>query len=102
MFARRVSILPRMLVELRADEVEQKMLPWNERLAEQTVGRVLGNEKLLVWGIGVLRAAQSLAARGGELKLPFRNEALRKRKIPGLAPRSFREMWASGELEDIE
>ncbi len=92
--------LPRMLLELRADEVADRVLPWRERKAEEAVAFVLGREKLMRFVAGAVRLVQRPFVREGRLNLPgFLNPAL-ERQLPGLSGRSFREMWASGELED--
>ena len=92
--------LPRMLLELRADEVADRMLPWWERKAEEAMAFVLGREKLMRFVTSAVRLAQRPFVREGILNLPrFLNPAL-ERQLPGLAWRSFREMWKSGELED--
>ncbi len=92
--------LPRMLLELRADEVADRMLPWWERKAEEAMAFVLGREKLMRFVAGAVRLAQRPFVHEGTLNLPrFLNPAL-DRRLPGLAGRSFREMWRSGELED--
>jgi L-lactate dehydrogenase complex protein LldF len=78
--------LPRMLLELRADEVQHKLVPPLERWAEQTAAFVLGHEKLMRYGTNM----------GRLIPLPVLN--VNGRKLPQLAPRSFRQMWQSGEL----
>ena len=92
--------LPRMLLALRADEVADGVLPWRERKAEEAAAFVLGREKLMRFVAGAVRLAQRPFVREGRLNLPgFLNPAL-ERRLPGLSRRSFREMWASGEVED--
>jgi L-lactate dehydrogenase complex protein LldF len=73
--------LPRMLLELRADEVGQRMVPTLERWAEQTAAFVFGHEKLMRYGANV----------GRWIPLPVLN--VNGRQLPQLAPRSFRQMW---------
>lgn len=92
--------LPRMLLALRADEVADGVLSWRERKAEEAAAFVLGREKLMRFVAGAVRLAQRPFVRKGRLNLPgFLNPAL-ERRLPGLSGRSFREMWASGEVED--
>ena len=74
--------LPRMLLELRADEVECKMVPAWERLAERTVAFGFRHEKLMRYGANVGRFISV-----GDVRV-------NGRKLPQLATRSFRQMWA--------
>jgi L-lactate dehydrogenase complex protein LldF len=78
--------LPRMLLELRADEVERKIVPPLERWAEQAVAFGFRHEKLM-----------SLGANMGRF-IPVGDVRVNGRKLPQLAPRSFRQMWP--ELKD--
>jgi L-lactate dehydrogenase complex protein LldF len=79
--------LPRMLLELRADEVQRKMVPPLERLAERTVAFGFRHEKLMRYG----------ANMGRWIPLPVME--VNGRKLPQLAPRSFRQMWQSEEMD---
>jgi L-lactate utilization protein LutB len=74
--------LPRMLLELRADEVQRKMVPPLERLAERTVVFGFRHEKLMRLGANV----------GRWIPLPVME--VNGRKLPQLAPRSFRQIWS--------
>jgi L-lactate dehydrogenase complex protein LldF len=89
--------LPRMLLALRADEVEQRVLPWRERAAEGAVAFVLGRERLLRATTSVLRLLQRPFARRGHLRLPGRLNPAAGRRLPALAGKSFREMWEEGD-----
>jgi L-lactate dehydrogenase complex protein LldF len=80
--------LPRMLLELRADEVGQRMVPTLERWAEQTAAFVFGHEKLMRYGANV----------GRWIPLPVLN--VNGRQLPQLAPRSFRQMWPELKEQD--
>ena len=73
--------LPRMLLELRADEVEGKMVPAWERLAERTVAFGFRHERLMRLGANMGRF------------IPLGEVGVNGRKLPQLAPRSFRQMW---------
>jgi L-lactate dehydrogenase complex protein LldF len=92
--------LPRMLIELRVDEVEQKVLSWPQRKVEKAAAFVLKNEKLMGFLSGAARLAQRPFVSGGTLKIPAPFNPAGDRRLPGLAKRSFRQLWAAGALED--
>jgi L-lactate dehydrogenase complex protein LldF len=92
--------LPRMLLELRTDEVTEGVLPWRERKVEAGMAKVLGHEKLMRFVAGAVRLAQRPFVHDGSLSLPGRLNPVLERRVPGLAKRAFREMWDAGELED--
>jgi hypothetical protein len=89
-----------MLLELRADQVAERTIPWGERKAEETGAFVLKHEKLMRFMTSAARLAQRPFARNGKLRLPQRLNPALERQLPALAKRSFREMWKSGELEE--
>lgn len=88
--------LPRMLLALRHDEVQRKMLSTPERLAEQSAAFVLSHTRLLRWSAAVLRWVQRPLVKNDRLRLPHRLNPAGKRQLPGLAPKSFRELWQEG------
>jgi len=92
--------LPRMVLELRSELVAESMLPWRERKAEEAVAFIFKHEKLMRFMTGAARLAQWPIVRDGVLNIPQRFSPTLKRKLPGLAKRSFHKMWRSGELED--
>lgn len=92
--------LPRMLLELRTDEVTEGVLPWRERKVETGVAKALGHEKLMRFVAGAVRLVQRSFIHDGFLSLPRRLNPVFERRVPGLAKRAFREMWDAGELED--
>lgn len=85
--------LPRMLLELRAEGVERRIMPWHERKMEETAASVLGSERMMNVVAGVLRMGQLPFAENGRIQLPVFNTPL-----PALAPRSFRQLWQAGEV----
>jgi L-lactate dehydrogenase complex protein LldF len=85
--------LPRMLLELRADEVEEKILPWPERFAESSAAFVLAHQRLMRFSTAFLRLGQRLFMRNGRLQLPRILNPLPQRTLPHLAKKPFREMW---------
>ena len=92
--------LPRMLLELRAEEARRGIIPAPESLAERTVAWGLGHERLYGLGAGLGRLATKPFTQDGYTNLPQRLNPAEERRLPALAPRSFREMWASGELDE--
>jgi L-lactate dehydrogenase complex protein LldF len=92
--------LPRMLLELRADEVRRGIVPAPESLAERTVAWGLGHRRLYQLGAGLGRLLTKPLAHDGYTDLPQRLNPAQERRLPALAPRSFREMWRSGEIDE--
>lgn len=94
--------LPRMLLELRKDEVEQGIIPWHERKLEEMVADGMAAPSRMRAGSSVLRVLQRPFQKENSVQLPqFLNPA-GKRKLPSLAKKSFRQMWADGEVESDE
>ncbi|MCZ6678760.1 MAG: LutB/LldF family L-lactate oxidation iron-sulfur protein [Candidatus Poribacteria bacterium] len=92
--------LPRMLLELRTDEVTEGVLPWRERKTEEGAAFVLRHQKLMRFVSAAVRLAQRPFVRDDVLNLPGPLNPTPGRQLPGLAKHSFREMWKAGELED--
>jgi L-lactate dehydrogenase complex protein LldF len=92
--------LPRMLLELRADEVERRIIPWRERLAEEAAAFVLMHERLLRLSSFLLRQLQRPFARGSQLRPPRRLNPTGDRPLPALARKPFRDIWREGGLGD--
>jgi L-lactate dehydrogenase complex protein LldF len=85
--------LPRMLLELRADEVEQKILPWHERIMESSAAFVLSHERLMRFSTAFLRLGQRFFMRNGRLHLPKAINPLPQRHLPHLVKKPFRDVW---------
>ena len=94
--------LPRLLLELRAQEVEANLLPGWERTLERAVAAGLARPGLFRWLARLARALQTPLARGGFLRLPRRLNPGGERRLPALARRSFRELWEQGMKEHNE
>ncbi|MCA9980113.1 MAG: iron-sulfur cluster-binding protein, partial [Anaerolineales bacterium] len=91
--------LPRMLLELRKDEVERRILPWRERKAEEAVAWLMTSEQWLNLATGIGRIAQRPWVKGEENTLvPPAFAPDLGRALPALAPKSFRQMWREGEV----
>lgn len=85
--------LPRMLLELRVEEVRSHVISWPERLAERSAAFVLAHSRLYRLLAGLGRIVQRPFARRGLLHLPRRLNPGGDRQLPALARRSFRSMW---------
>jgi len=90
--------LPRMLLQLRQDEVAAHLLPWRERKAEEFAAFVLGSEGRMNFFTKLGRWGQRPFLRDGSLNLPV--NVGDGRALPTLAPRPFRKLWADGELDN--
>ncbi|MFZ0548034.1 MAG: LutB/LldF family L-lactate oxidation iron-sulfur protein [Candidatus Promineifilaceae bacterium] len=91
--------LPRMLLELRTDEVEEKVMPWHERIMESSAAFVLAHNRLMRLSTAFLRFGQRFFMRNGRLTLPKPINPLPQRQLPHLAPKPFRDQWKE-ELEN--
>ena len=91
--------LPRMLLELRADQVAQGIMPARERAAEGAAAFILNHERLLRVARGALSRLQGPVVENGQLRLPKRLNPTAGRRLPGLAKKSFRQMWEDGEVD---
>ncbi|MEI2691427.1 MAG: 4Fe-4S dicluster domain-containing protein [Anaerolineae bacterium] len=80
--------LPRLLLELRAEEVQRGLLPAAERMAERAVAWGLGHQRLYQLGAGLGRLAAKPFTHDGYTDLPARLNPAQERRLPALAPRS--------------
>jgi L-lactate dehydrogenase complex protein LldF len=90
--------IPRILLELRAAEVEEGVMPWHEQVAERAAARVLNSERTMRLAAGALRLLQKPFVKGDHLNLPAALNPAKGRKLPALAKKSFRAMWKDGEV----
>jgi len=93
--------IPRMLIELRKDNVEHAVAPGSERLAFRIVAWLLTRPGLFRLAAPVARVLQRPFARAGSIRrLPlFFGEWTRSRDLPAVARRTFSERWAELERE---
>jgi L-lactate dehydrogenase complex protein LldF len=97
--------IPRMLLALRRDTVERRLLPWPERLAERFVAAVLTSPLRTRFAAATGRLFQRPFVKNLKnpesqcLDLPDRLNPTKGRALPPLAPRSFHEMWKELEAE---
>jgi L-lactate dehydrogenase complex protein LldF len=89
--------LPRMLLALRADEVEAKLAPARVSLAERAAATILAHQRLLKLATAVLRLLQRPFARDRRLRLPVSLNPLGRRQPPSLANKAFRDLWKEND-----
>jgi L-lactate dehydrogenase complex protein LldF len=93
--------IPRMLIELRNENVEHRVATRGERLIFRLFARLLTRPRLYRLAAPLGRLAQRPFIRGGAIKSlpgPF-SEWTRTRDLPPVAPRTFTERWAELERE---
>ena len=93
--------IPRMLIELRTENVERAVAPGPERLVFRVFAALLCRPWLYRLSARLGRLLQRPFVRGGGLpRLPFFfAEWTRTRDLPAIAPRTFSERWADLERE---
>lgn len=94
--------IPRMLLALRAELVDGDLVPRWEQAAERAVGHVFGGERRYRAAATLGRVLQRPFRKGSQLRLPGSLQPTAGRDLPALAPRSFRAMWAAGNLDETE
>ncbi len=92
--------LPRMLLELRNQEVRERIMPWHERIAERFAAGVLAGPRRWSFLADLARWLLRPITRNASLRLPGRLNPVQPRKLPGLSRRSFRAIWQDGQFED--
>jgi L-lactate dehydrogenase complex protein LldF len=93
--------IPRMLVELRHQNVEHAVAPRSERFAFRLLTRLLTAPRLYRLAASIGRLAQRPFTRDGAISSlpgPF-GEWTRARDLPPVASRTFSERWAELERE---
>jgi L-lactate dehydrogenase complex protein LldF len=90
--------LPRMLLELRADEIAERVIPWKERVIGRAAAYALAHSRLFGFAVRVARLVQRPFVRNGRLQVPRRFDIAQGRRLPALADRSFHDLWHQGEV----
>ncbi len=90
--------LPRMLLELRADEVGHSLATTTESMLEKGAAFVLAHERLLRLGRSALAVGQKPFVRNQQIHPPAALNPAGERALPSFAPRSFHQLWE--ELQD--
>ncbi len=93
--------IPRMLIELRQENVANRVAPWSERVVFALFARLLRAPALYRFAAPVARLLQRPFARGGRIRrLPlFFGLWTATRDLPAVAPRTFTERWRDLERE---
>jgi L-lactate dehydrogenase complex protein LldF len=93
--------IPRMLIELRSENVERAVAPRGERSVFGLFARLLARPRLYRLAVRLGRLAQRPFTTGGAIRrLPgLFGEWTRTRDLPPVAPRTFTERWAELERE---
>jgi L-lactate dehydrogenase complex protein LldF len=90
--------LPRMLLELRAEEVSLGLASTTESLLEKGAAFVLAHERLLGLVRRAVAVSQKPFVRNQQVQLPRAVSPTGERKLPSFAPRSFHQLWE--DLQD--
>jgi L-lactate dehydrogenase complex protein LldF len=93
--------IPRMLIELRTENVERAVAPGPERFVFRQFARLLARPRLYRSAALLGRLLQRPFVREGRIRWlpPFFGEWTRSRDLPAVAPRTFSERWAELERE---
>jgi len=92
--------LPRMLLELRSQEVGERILPWYDRVVERLAASLLASSRRWSFLADLARRLVRPISRNGSLRLPGRLNPAQPRNLPTLSRRSFRAVWQDGEIGD--
>lgn len=93
--------LPRMLLDLRADEVDQHILSREEHLIESGIAWLLGQRRLFNFLADMGRIFQKpLVDQDRLLAVPPEFNPAGERRLPTLAERSFHDLWNDLREED--
>ena len=90
--------LPRMLIELRREEVQQGVIFGLDIGVERFVAWLLRHERIYRISTRLARWVLRPFSRHGYLQLPYWLNPAKERRLPALAPRSFRDLWNKGQV----
>ncbi len=93
--------LPRMLLDLRAEEVTRGIIAPPEQAIEKSAAWLLGHRRLFNLLTDLGRVFQRPLVRHGGLWLPRRLNPAQERQLPSLAPRSFHDLWEELAAEEV-
>ncbi len=85
--------LPRMLLDLRAEEAQTDVIPLPEQMIEKSIAWLLGHRRLFNFALDMGRVFQTPLVRGHHLRVPEAINPAGERQLPALAPRSFHALW---------
>lgn len=92
--------LPRMLLDLRAEEVERGIIAPPEQAIERGVAWLLGKPRLFALLTNIGRIFQFPLVRNGQLGIPQAVNPAGERLLPVLSKKSFHDMWADLAEDD--
>jgi L-lactate dehydrogenase complex protein LldF len=92
--------LPRMLLDLRAEEVKTDVLPQEEQFIEKSIAWLMGHRRLWNFTLDVGRVFQTPLVDDDHLRVPDELNPAGERQMPSLAPRSFHDLWNDLREED--
>ncbi|GIV81987.1 MAG: iron-sulfur cluster-binding protein [Anaerolineae bacterium] len=92
--------LPRMLLDLRAEEVARGIIPPPEQAIEKSVAWLLGHRRLFNALTDLGRVFQRPLVSKNGLRVPRRLNPAQDRQLPSLAPRSFHDLWQELAAEE--
>ncbi len=90
--------LPRMLLALRADGVQERIMPWHERAIERLAAWVLERPRRYAFFAGLARLFARPLTRGGATAVPRWLNPAGERRLPALGRRAFRDLWKDGQI----
>lgn len=93
--------LPRMLLDLRAEEVARGIITPPEQTIEKSAAWLLKHRRLFNALTNLGRVFQRPLVNRYGLRLPRRFNPAQERQLPSLAPRSFHDLWQELVAEEV-
>ncbi|MBN1563982.1 MAG: iron-sulfur cluster-binding protein, partial [Anaerolineae bacterium] len=94
--------LPRMLLELRAEEAKTDVIPLPEQVIEKSIAWLLGHRRLWNFALDMGRIFQTPLVDHNHLRVPEAINPAGERQLPCLAPRAFHDLWDDLREDDDE